>query len=296
MTAVTLLDGGMGQELVRRSGDRPTPLWSTQVMLDHPGLVAQVHGDFFAAGAGIATTNTYALHRDRLVGGPLATQFETLCAAALSEAAAARATAGRGRIAGSIGPLGGSYRPDNHPPQAQAVPLYAEVARLLAPSVDLMLCETIVSLDHTRAILKAAQSVGLPVWLAFSVQDGDGTRLRSGERLVDVLPLIDGATAVMCNCTAPEAVPAALDILARSGLPYGAYANGFTRISVEFLAYRPTVDALSARQDLPPAIYADHVLRWADNGATIIGGCCEIGPDHIAAIADRLRAGGYNLT
>ena len=66
MTDITLLDGGMGQELVARSGDDPTPLWATRVMLDHPGLVRDIHADYFAAGATIATTNTYAIHHDRL--------------------------------------------------------------------------------------------------------------------------------------------------------------------------------------------------------------------------------------
>ncbi len=68
MSDITLLDGGMGQELVHRAGDRPTPLWSTQVMVDHPGLVSQVHADYAAAGATVQTTNTYAIHHDRLVG------------------------------------------------------------------------------------------------------------------------------------------------------------------------------------------------------------------------------------
>ena len=45
MTDITLMDGGMGQELVHRAGDNPTPLWSTQVMVDHPGLVAAVHAE-----------------------------------------------------------------------------------------------------------------------------------------------------------------------------------------------------------------------------------------------------------
>jgi homocysteine S-methyltransferase len=58
MAEVVLLDGGMGQELVHRSGDAPTNLWATRVMLDHPGLAAEVHGDYVAAGATIATTNT----------------------------------------------------------------------------------------------------------------------------------------------------------------------------------------------------------------------------------------------
>ena len=65
MTRITLLDGGMGQELVARSGDEPTPLWATRVMIHHPELVRAIHDDYFAAGATVATTNTYAIHHDR---------------------------------------------------------------------------------------------------------------------------------------------------------------------------------------------------------------------------------------
>ena len=64
--AVTLLDGAIGQELVNRAGDRSTPLWSTQVMIERPDLVRAVHDDYFAAGATVATANTYAVHRNRL--------------------------------------------------------------------------------------------------------------------------------------------------------------------------------------------------------------------------------------
>ena len=49
MSDITLLDGSIGQELVRRSGDRATPLWSTSVMMHKPDLVRQVHDAYFAA-------------------------------------------------------------------------------------------------------------------------------------------------------------------------------------------------------------------------------------------------------
>ena len=55
MARITLLDGGMGQELVARSGDEPTPLWATRVMLDHPHLVRAIDDGDFAAGATVAT-------------------------------------------------------------------------------------------------------------------------------------------------------------------------------------------------------------------------------------------------
>ena len=295
MADIVLLDGGMGQELIHRAGDKPTPLWATQVMIDHPGMVQAVHGDYFAAGATVATTNTYCVHHDRLLGAGLDRRFLDLHQAALGEAKAARLAAGRGRIAGSIGPLVASYRPDVHPGHAEAVAKYAEVAQVLAGHVDLILCETVASLAHARAVMEGALSVGLPVWLSVTVDDRDGRLLRSGESVAKVCEVGAAAEALLANCSAPEAMAAALAALKPSGKPVGAYANGFTQITADFLKDRPTVDALRARRDLTPAVYADYALDWVAQGATIVGGCCEVGPAHIAELARRLRAAGHEI-
>jgi homocysteine S-methyltransferase len=285
----------MGQEMLRRSGDRPTSLWSTQVMVDHPGLAQAVHGDYFAAGATFATTNSYALHHDRLEATPLKGRLGALIDLSLAEAQAARAAHGKGRIAGSIGPLNGSYRPDIHPPHNLAVSLYAEVAKGLAKGCDLIICETVASVAHARAVLEGSLSAGLPVYLSLTVDDDDGTRLRSGEPLTDVLEAGQDAGAILINCSVPEVIPAALDILARGNKPFGAYANAFTRIPQEFLDPKVTVDTLSTRLDLGPKAYADHAMRWVRQGATIVGGCCEVGPAHIKKLALRLRTTGHEL-
>ena len=297
MAEITLLDGGMGQELIARSGDAPTPLWATQVMMDHPGLVQAVHADYFMAGASVATTNTYAVHHDRLVKFDLDDRFEALHAQALSEAAAARAAHGSGRIAGSLGPLGASYRSDVLPEHRKAVALYAEVAGLLAPQVDFLIAETVASLDRGRAVLEGARGAGRSVWLSVTVDDEDGKILRSGEAVADLGPMLTegGASAVLANCSAPEAMADALRIFATFGLPYGAYANGFQQITKDFLKDNPTVDVLHARPELTPARYADFALKWVGMGATIIGGCCETTPAHIAEIARRLKAEGHRV-
>lgn len=292
MTEITLLDGGMGQELIHRAGDAPTPLWSTQVMLDHPGLVAKVHQDFTAAGATIATTNTYALHRDRLDGTGMEARFEEMHQLALTEAQ----KAGAKRIAGSIGPLVQSYRTDVTPPHAEAVAKYAEVAQILAPQVDLLIGETVASIAQARALAEGAATAAKPLWIAFTASDTNGAVLRSGEPIAEALAAVPQAEAVLVNCSAPEAIPAALTELARAGKPYGAYANGFEQITEAFLGQKPTVDALSQRRDFTPALYADHAMRWVEQGATIIGGCCEVGPAHITEIATRLRAAGHTIT
>lgn len=297
MTEITLLDGGLGQELIHRAGDRPTPLWSTAVMKEHPGMVQAVHADYFNSGATVATTNTYCIHHDRLEGTGLDAEFGALHQAALTEALAAREAAGGGRIAGSIGPLGASYRPDIHPPHEESVAQYTEIARILSPHVDLIICETVASLAHARSILKAAKSVGLPVWLSVTVDDEDGSLLRSKEPVTEVAKIArdGGAEAALANCSAPEAMVAAIDALKTSGLPVGAYANGFTQITKDFLEAKPTVDSLIARRDLSPEAYAQHALEWIDHGATIVGGCCEVGPAHITELARALKAAGHTI-
>ncbi len=297
MADITLLDGGMGQELVARSGDAPTALWATQVMIDHPGLVQAVHADYFAAGATVATTNTYAIHHDRLVKFGKDGAFAALHAQALAEAAAARRAHGSGRIAGSIGPLGASYRADVAPEHGKAVALYREVATIIAPQADFLIAETVVSLDQARAVLEGASPAGLPVWLSVTVDDEDGSKLRSGESVASLAPVLKagGASAVLANCSAPEAMAAALTIFRTFGLPFGAYANGFQQITKEFLKDSPTVDVMHARPEMNPALYADFALRWVAMGATIIGGCCETTPAHIAEIARRLRADGHRI-
>ena len=297
LAPVTLLDGGMGQELIRRSGDEPTPLWATRVMIDHPGMVQAIHADYFAAGATIATTNTYAIHHDRLIKFAMDHRFHDLHAAALTEAAAARAAHGSGRLAGSLGPLVASYRPETLPPHAEAVTKYAEVAAILAPHVDLLIGETVASIAHARALIEGARQAapGTPLWLSVTVEDRDGTLLRSGEAVADLAPLVAQVDAILANCSAPEAMDQVMPIFAGFGKPFGAYANGFQRITSDFLKDNATVDALSARPELTPERYADFALGWVQAGASIVGGCCETGPHHIAELARRLRAAGHPI-
>ena len=296
MADITLLDGSIGQELVKRSGETPTPLWSTRVMIDQPELVGAVHADYFARGATIATTNTYAVHRSRLERVGIADQLPALIDAAVSQAENARHGSG-GRIAGSLGPLLATYRPDLNPDPDDAARKFKELVDLMADRVDLFLIETVSSVQEAEGVLRGTKGCGKPVWLALTVMDHDGTRLRSGEQVSDIAPLIDrfAPDALLINCARPEAIPAALKILSNFDLPFGAYANGFTEISEGFLKDAPTVDALQQRHDLGPDAYAEHAMGWVSQGATIVGGCCEVGPDHIETLARHLRDAGHRI-
>lgn len=288
---LTLLDGGMGQELLLRTGAAPTPLWSTQVMIDQPDVVRDVHLDYLRAGADVIVLNTYAATRSRLERDGLDGEFERLQELACSLAVDARAESGRddARIAGCLSPYGWSYRPELAPPYEELWPRYAEAARIQAPHVDLMLCETMGSIEEARSAVRGASEAGVPVWVSWSVIDDDTARLRSGEPVADAVAAVAefDVEAVLLNCSVPEAIDVALPSLEAAGLPFGAYANGFHHIVEQFLP-GSTVDDLEARPDLDPPTYLEIVNRWVAGGATIVGGCCEVGPVHIRAIAEHL--------
>ncbi len=292
---VIVMDGGMGQELRRRSSRPTSPLWSAQVMLDEPELVVAAHRDYIEAGAQVIIVNTYSATPQRLERDAEPGLFEPLHAAALDAAHKACDESGKDdvRIAGCLPPLMASYRPEIAPDEETCLQSYRRIVKTQAEGVDLFICETMSLAREARAAVKAAVESKLPVWVAFTVDDGDGTRLRSGESLAEAAEQVmsEGAEGLLVNCSVPEAVTTAMNVLAKFGVAYGGYANAFT--SVDALEPGGTVDVLEARKDLDPAAYAEHALGWAKHGATIVGGCCEVGPDHIKALAEKLADEGY---
>lgn len=289
MSGITILDGAIGQELANRAEINDHPLWGVHVMRQQPELVTTIHGEYFAAGAAIATANTYNTHRDRLRREGEEDAFERLQRLGCRLAAEARDAAGRGLVAGALGPLGGSYRPEQAKPVDEAAELFAEVARIQSDYVDLYLIETMSSTTEAEGALMGTLGHGKPVWMAISVDDHDGARFRSGEPVEAILPILARLRpdALLVNCSTPEAVSAALPRLAGWDGPLGAYANGFTHIADAFKVESQTVNALTARTDLDPAAYVRFAEDWVANGATLIGGCCEVGPAHIQALSDR---------
>ena len=135
------------------------------------------------------------------------------------------------------------------------------------------------SIDQADGALRAAKKSPLPVWVSFSVDDFDGSKLRSGEAVSDIIPVRNPcARRGFDQLFTPRSGQRWPQDCVPDGLPFGAYANGFTHISDGFLETSPTVDELSARQDLSPDEYARFAMEWISQGATIVGGCCEDWP------------------
>ncbi|WP_421912528.1 homocysteine S-methyltransferase family protein [Mesorhizobium sp.] len=296
MNNVILTDGGMGQELVRRSKSEPTPLWSARVLIDEPDLVRDLHAEFIRAGARVITINTYSATPERLAREGAEDLFKPLQKRGIELARQACDSAGEASVAGCLSPLFGSYAPALTISYQETLDIYRRIVAEQADGVDLFLCETMASADEARAAVTAASESGKPVWVSWTLADHGTPRLRSGEALAAASSALGDlpVAARLINCCRPEAVSAALPELLALGGPVGAYANGFT--SVEALKHGGTVEVLHARHDLDPEAYADQAMAWVEAGAGIVGGCCEVGPAHIAALRDRLDHAGYDIS
>ncbi len=295
MGDIALLDGGLGQELIKRSASPPRQLWSLAVMMDEPHLVRDVHRDFIDAGARVLCLNTYTATPTRLARSSLDYGLDECQALAIRLAKEAVVEAGvEGvQIAGCLPPFVASYVADVAQNYEISLSEYRQIVAQEVDHVDLFLIETMSNIAEAMAALDAVGETNRPAYVCYTVEDDQTNRLRSGERLEEAVERarVKNPAGILVNCSQPEALTAAMPILAKSDCPFGGYANGF--VSIDALRPGGTVSGLQARQDMIPDQYADHAMAWVDQGATIIGGCCEVGPAHIAHLRERLIGAGH---
>ncbi len=292
-TQVKILDGGMGRELNRIGAPFRQPEWSALALMEGPQFVVQAHDAFIQSGAQIISTNSYAVVPFHIGDERFNAQGEAL--ARLSGELAresARKAAHPVTVAGSLSPALGSYRPDLFD-EAESIRIHQTLIKGLDAHVDVWLAETQSSIAEIRAAHTALAGNSKPFWVSFTLDDefaGADVRLRSGEAVADAVraALALNVKAVLFNCSQPEvmesAVKAARQVIDAAGaqVEVGVYANAFPPQPKDAEA-NSGLDEL--REDLGPKNYLQWAQRWVDQGATIVGGCCGISPDHIAELA-----------
>ena len=292
---ITILDGGMGRELKRMGAPFRQPEWSALALMEAPDFVRQAHASFIKAGAEVITTNSYALVPFH-IGEELFAEdgLRLIDLAGRMARLAANESDREIAVAGSLPPLFGSYRPDLFD-AARAPALLKVLIEGLAPHVDHWLAETQGSVAEVKAVGQALAGDKKPLWLSFTLEDEDQSspKLRSGEPVARAAEIAAelGAAALLFNCSQPEVMRPALDVarntLAKRGVKArtGAYANAFPPQTKDAEANSHLHEM---RPEIDPEGYLKFAKSWAADGATIIGGCCGIGPQHIAELAKAL--------
>ena len=292
--APLLLDGGLATQLEAQGCDIGTALWSASLLIENPRAIITAGRAYLDAGADCIATASYQASREGFARrGLSADEADALMRSSVDLAVQARdeyLAANPGidaapLIAASIGPYGAmlhdasEYRGDYDVSADSLRRFHESRLRLFDESAaDVLALETIPSRLEAEVLADLLQSCELPAWVSFSCRDGasisDGTPIETAVRLFADHPVV---VAVGCNCTPPqyaeelirrvrEAAPnKAVIAYPNSGEVYNSENHSWTGTST-------------------PLDYASAARRWVAAGASIVGGCCRTGPEHIAAM------------
>jgi S-methylmethionine-dependent homocysteine/selenocysteine methylase len=287
---LTILDGGMGDEIATRLEGAATGLWSAKALVEAPQLVVDIHREFIEAGARIIITNTYSTTPHYLGKAGLADRYAELTRLGGELARRAAHESGESvRVAGSLPPLSESYRPDLVPPAEEGLPIYRNLVEALHDNVDMYFCETMSTAGE--AVTACTQALdyggGKPVYVSWTLAETPGAGLRSGESVASAFAALSqmDIAGYLFNCAFPEAIEAALrELRPLTDKPLGCYPNRTSHIPGEWTLDNDIV--LKNRTDVDEQYFVAMSRRCMDAGATIVGGCCSIGPSYIKALAE----------
>ena len=287
-----ILDGGMGQELLARGMKHNSTLWSANAILneDYHQLVLDTHVDFIKAGAEIIVTTTFATRKKRLKENNLLEKFEYLNQKAGEIAQAAKNKFPDTYVAGGIPPQNLTYEADDRV-EAEIIENFNSQAKALNHYVDFFYFDVWSSIKEVKCGIEAIKEFKKPYLVGLHISEG--TKLPSGEKIEVIKDVIDeNALGVMLSCVSPENFENNLYELKNLKVPFGFKLNGFVTTKLEksytsvFIGKKSNPnEILGKRKDLTPIKIQKIAKKFKDAGATILGGCCEINPTHIKAIA-----------
>jgi len=298
-----ILDGALATELERRGANLDDPLWSARVLLETPSLIREVHRDYFAAGADVATTASYqATFEGFSRVGLTKMQATRLMERSVQLACEARdqflaevkdpQQRPRPLVAASVGSYGAfladgsEYRGDYGLTRQQLIDFHRRrIEVLLKTDADLLAFETIPCLAEAEALIDLmSEFPEARAWLSFSCRDRE--HVCHGERFRDCVELVIHSKQILAaglNCTSPRLAQALLETVAGTTEKYLlAYPNSGEDWNAEDRRW------IEAGRRKPLGQLA---RLWYRAGARLIGGCCRTTPRDIHSIAEEFGRG-----
>ena len=288
-----ILDGGMGQELLARGMKPSGTLWSANAILDenYHQLLEDTHRDFVKAGAEVIVTTTFTTRRKRLRENNIEDKFEYLNIKAGEIASNVKKEFPNILIAGGLPPQELTYEADERN-ENEITKTFNEQAKLLNKYVDFFYFDVWSSIKEFKCGIEAIKEFKKPYLIGIHISEG--TNLPSGEKISDIKNIInDKLLGVMLSCVSPENYEKNMKEIKDLNVPFGFKLNGFmttkpkngyTSSFFKNSGGNPN-EFLGHRHDLTPKKIGEIVKKFKENGATILGGCCETRPSHIKAMA-----------
>ena len=268
-------------------------LWSANALLDenYHQLLLDTHRDFVKAGAEVIVTATFTTRRKRLRDNNVEDKFEYLNKKAGQIALDVKKEFPNILVAGGLPPQNLTYEADDRSDD-EIIKDFNEQAKLLDPYVDFFYFDVWSSIKEFRCGIKAIKEFNKPYLIGIHISEG--TKLPSGENISDIKDIIDQQLlGIILACVSPENYEINLKELKNLNVPFGFKINGYITTKPKN-GYSATFAKLNGnpneflghREDLTPEKVGKIIKKYKDNGATILGGCCETRPLHISAMAN----------
>ena len=277
---VVLLDGATGSNL--RLAGMPVGVATEQWVLENPEPLMALQRAYIDAGSRIVYASTFSANRLSLRHFGLEHRVEEMNARLVQ--ISREAAGGRALVAGDLTTVGMPLEPVGELSYQTLFDVYAQQIEAQAKAgADLLVAETLMSVDEATAAVDAAQSVcDLPIMCTLTVA-ADGNALYGGSAVEAVTTLQEmGAAAVGINCSCgPDQLEAVVRCMCQvAKIPVIVKPNaGMPQIN----------ERGEAIYDMGAADFARHMKKLAALGATVLGGCCGTTPEYIRALAAAVR-------
>jgi len=291
-----ILDGGMGQELLFKGLKPKGTLWSAHALIDENchQMVIDAHLDFINAGAEVIVTSTFTARRNRLIQNDCEKYFEKINIKAVELAQKARDISKKDiLIAGGLPNQKQTYTADLGKDLDSISKNFYDQAKILRNGIDFYYLDVMSSGLECEIALKAIESFDLPVLVGVHLRDNG--QLPSGEKIGNVVKNYKNKNwlGIIMACVSPKAYESVSNDLKKINIPYGFKLNAFKKIPVGYTvaskdawgnAGNPNT-VLGVNTELNETRFYEYAKKFMENGATILGGCCEIRPSHIKEIS-----------
>jgi len=294
---VRILDGGMGQELLSRGLVSKGTLWSASSLIDEKNhqLVVDTHLSFINAGADVILTNSFTTRRLRMNQNKVGNLFNFANQKAGELAVKAKEISKKNiLIAGSLPAQNDTYQVDEREYHIIEKDFFDQ-ANVINSYIDFFYLDVISSGREVEIALKIIKKFNKPVLIGLHVKK-DG-KLPSGETITQVVKKYKNNNwlGVITACVSLEIIEKTTNELKKLNLPYGFKANlwkveeplpvhQFNKAGFNEIGKNPNI-TLGKREDITGKVFAEFTKKIMNQGATILGGCCETNPTHIKEIS-----------
>ena len=276
---ILFLDGAVGTNMVQKG--MPRNECGEAWLLEHADLLTDLQKQYQEAGSQIIYAPTFAANRIGLKKYGREKEVERLNKGLVE--ITKKAVGSRAFVAGDLTTTGELLEPFGELGEEELYEAYCEQIRYLAEAgADLLVAETMLSLQETKVALKAAlDTCKLPMICTLTVQE-DGRALFGGTAAEAVEQLQEqGASAVGVNCSVgPDQLKTVVSAMKQ-------YAK--VPLVVKPNAGLPVTNAKGeAVYQMSAEAFAEHMEELVKRGAGLIGGCCGTTPAYIASLKARI--------